>query len=92
MFVPRSKTTPFTIPLSTTVMEILRRRRDENVVVFEKYRGDRGWVFPALSDDEKVIPIAECKERRYDTVAPPWMKHGPKKGKHCGPAFACESD
>ena len=82
LFVPRSKTTPFTIPLSTTVMEILRRRRDENVVVFEKYRGDRGWVFPALSDDEKVIPIAECKERRYDTVAPPWMKHGPKKGKH----------
>ena len=58
LFVPRSKTTPSTIPLSTTVMDILRRRRDENAVVFEKYRGDRGWVFPALSADEKVIPIA----------------------------------
>ncbi len=82
LFVPRSKTTPFTIPLSTTVMEILKRRRDQNEIVFEKYRGDRGWVFPALSDEEKVIAIAECKERRYDTVAPPWTKDGPKKGKY----------
>jgi hypothetical protein len=24
-----------------------------------------------------VIPIVETKERRHDTVAPPWRKHGP---------------
>ena len=81
LFVTRSKTTPFTIPLSTTVMEILKRRRDQNEIVFEKYRRDRGWVFPALSDEEKVA-IAECKERRYDTVAPPWTKDGPTKSKY----------
>ena len=82
LFVPRSKTTPFTIPLSNTVMEILRRRREQNGVTFEKYGGDYGWAFPALSDDEQVIPIAECKERRLDTIAPPWTKNGPTKGKY----------
>lgn len=82
LFVPRSKTTPFTIPLSNTVMEILRRRREQNGVTFEKYGGDHGWAFPALSDDEQVIPIAECKERRLDTIASPWTKSGPTKGKY----------
>lgn len=82
LFVPRSKTTPFTIPVSTTVVEILKRRRAGNDVVFEKHGGDHGWVFPSLSDDEDVIAVPECKERRYDTVAPPWTKAGPTRGKY----------
>lgn len=79
LFVPRSKTTPFTIPLSKTVMDILARRRDGNAIVFERHGGDHGWVFPSLTPDLKtVIPVAEAKERRHDTVASPWTNDGPK--------------
>lgn len=80
VFVPRSKTTPFTIPLSKTVIEILQRRRDGNPVVFERHGGDHGWVFPSLTPDlMRVIATAEAKERRHDTVAVPWTKTGPQQ-------------
>lgn len=77
LVVPRSKTTSFTIPLSATVLKILEGRRLQNAITFERYGGDGGWVFPSLDRDERVIAIAECKERRHDHVAVPWLKHGP---------------
>lgn len=77
--IPMSKTTPFTIPFSQTVREILEARRAENPIVFAE-KGDGGWIFPTVNDDGQVVAIAETKERRRDTVAPPWLKHGPARG------------
>lgn len=76
--IPMSKTTPFTIPFSQTVREILEARRAENPILFAE-RGDGGWIFPTVNDDRQVVAIAETKERRRDTVAPPWLKHGPAR-------------
>jgi integrase len=78
LVVPMSKTTPFTIPVSSTVIEILRRRRDENAYAFRERGGDHGWVFPCLDNDENVVAVTETKERRHDTFASAWGKHQPK--------------
>lgn len=75
--IPMSKTTPFTVPVSSTVMEILEARREENRVAFGPHGGDRGWIFPTLDRDGNVIAVDETKERRHDHVATPWLKHGP---------------
>jgi hypothetical protein len=61
------------------VREILEARRAENPIVFAE-KGDGGWIFPTVNDDGQVVAIAETKERRRDTVAPPWLKHGPARG------------
>jgi integrase len=74
--IPMSKTTPFTIPFSSTVREILEARRAENPIAFGQ-RGDDGWVFPTTDKAGQIIPVGESKERKPDTVAPPWLKHGP---------------
>jgi integrase len=74
--IPMSKTTPFTIPFSSTVREILEGRRDENKMVFAE-KGDQGWVFPTTDTHGGVIATVESKERRPDKLAPPWLKHGP---------------
>jgi integrase len=74
--IPMSKTTPFTIPFGPTVREILEARRQENRFLFAE-RGDAGFVFPTLDTEGRVVAITETKERRLDTVAPPWRKHGP---------------
>jgi hypothetical protein len=63
-------------------MDVLRRRREQNATAFEVHGGDHGWVFPALAKGNQVIAIAECKERRHDPLAPPWLKHGPARGKY----------
>jgi integrase len=46
----------FTIPLSTTCVEILERRRRENVIAFPD--GDGGWVFPTRAIKDK--PCVLC--------------------------------
>lgn len=58
----------FTLPLSKTVLEVLRRRERENAVEMGPYGGDAGWCFPSLSRSKplRVQPIAEAKERRVD--------------------------
>lgn len=74
--IPMSKTTPFTIPFSPTVREILDGRHAENSFVLAE-KGDGGWVFPTTDTDGNVVALGETKERKHDTVAPPWQKHGP---------------
>ena len=82
LVVPESKTTSFTIPLAPTVIEILARRRADNAVTFDANGGDHGWVFPTVDTDGRVVAIAETKERRHDTIARPWEKHGPASAKY----------
>ena len=68
--VPRPKggqAKAFTLPLPKTIVEMLRKRRTENVDIFEPFGGDAGWVFPSMSrDGERVQPVAEPKEYRRD--------------------------
>jgi hypothetical protein len=63
------------------VREILDARRAENPIMFAE-KGDGGWIFPTINDAGQVASIAETKERRLDTVAPPWLKHGPHRGEY----------
>lgn len=58
----------FRLPLGPTLLELLRRRRDENEIEFAPYGGDHGLVFPSLSRSKpyRVQPIAEAKERRVN--------------------------
>jgi integrase len=53
----------FTVPVSKAVLEILRRRRDENHVL---YGDDRGWAFPSTDMAGRVSHVAQPKEQRYD--------------------------
>ena len=53
----------FTVPVSAFVLEILRRRRDENHLL---YPDDKGWVFPSTDMKGQVSPVAQAKEQRYD--------------------------
>ena len=46
----------FTIPIARKVVEILRRRQEENRLLVG---GDGGWIFPTRSNDGKVIPLVE---------------------------------
>ena len=58
----------FRLPLGPTLIELLRRRREENEAEFSAYGGDAGLVFPSLSRAKpyRVQPIAEAKERRVN--------------------------
>jgi integrase len=53
----------FTVPVSAFVLEILRRRREENHLI---YPDDKGWVFPSTDMRGRVAPVAQAKEQRYD--------------------------
>lgn len=53
----------FTIPVSGFVLDLLRRRREENGVLFTG--GDVGWVFPARRRDGTTSHVREVKEQRY---------------------------
>lgn len=55
----------FTVPVSKTVLEILRRRRDENHLL---YHDDGGWVFPSRNIKGRVTHVAQVKEQRYDAM------------------------
>ena len=65
------------IPLAPTVVGILKRRHEENEVLFsDDDDGDHGWVFPARSRiGNEIIATPETKERRPDVFARPWGKH-----------------
>jgi integrase len=85
LLAPRSKTTPFVIPLGPSVVEMLKRRREENKVIFSDDGGDHGWVFPARSrTGNEIIATPETKERRPDTTARPWGKHSDASYKTTG--------
>jgi integrase len=52
----------FIIPLSAQVIEILKRRRDENKML---KKGDNGWAFPTealKSDKDRARPCSICKD------------------------------
>lgn len=52
----------YTIPVCTFVLLLLRRRRDENRVMFGD---DRGWVFPIKHPKEGVTHLRQPVEMRY---------------------------
>ncbi|MBI1382571.1 MAG: DUF4102 domain-containing protein [Planctomycetaceae bacterium] len=52
----------FTVPLSTPALEILKRRRDENHIM---YGNDQGWAFPSTNSAGRVSHVAQPKEQRY---------------------------
>ncbi len=53
----------FTIPVAEAVLEILRRRRNENQLI---YANDGGWVFPSKNMKGQVTHVAQAREQRYD--------------------------
>ena len=55
----------FTVPISDAVIAILRRRQDENPLM---YPDDGGWVFPSTNMHGQVTHVAQVKEQRYDDV------------------------
>lgn len=52
----------FTIPLSRPVVEILKRRKAENV---ELFGDDAGWAFPTRDRSGAVVNLSEPKEQGY---------------------------
>lgn len=53
----------FTVPLSAQAVDILKRRRAENV---ELFGDDRGWVFPTRTrEGGEVVHLREAKEQDY---------------------------
>jgi hypothetical protein len=51
----------FAVPLSSAIIEVLERRRRDNVLAFPD--GDQGWVFPSIAlkgDDERKQPCRLC--------------------------------
>lgn len=55
----------FTVPVSTQVLDLLRRRRDGNHVL---YPSDGGWVFPSRDMKGRPSHVAQAKEQRYDAT------------------------
>ncbi len=53
----------FTVPLSSVSLEILRRRRDQNRLI---YPDDKGWVFPSTDAQGRVSHVHRVGEQRYD--------------------------
>jgi integrase len=51
----------FTIPLSRTPLEILRRRQRDNAN--DLGAADGGWCFPGFDADRKVVPISDLRQR-----------------------------
>lgn len=55
----------FTVPVSQPVLDLLRRRRDENHML---YHEDGGWAFPSKDIRGRVKHVAQVKEQRYDAM------------------------
>ncbi|MEZ6016532.1 MAG: hypothetical protein R3F49_15550 [Planctomycetota bacterium] len=51
------------MPLSTPALEILRRRREQNRLI---YPDDKGWVFPSTDAGGAVSHVHRVGEQRYD--------------------------
>ncbi|HEY1555813.1 MAG TPA: integrase family protein [Kofleriaceae bacterium] len=70
LLVPKPKggeSRAFTLPLPKTLVDMLKVRERENRDLFAPSGGDAGWVFPTVSlDGERVIPVQETKERRFN--------------------------
>lgn len=54
----------FTLPLSKTCVDLLKRRAKENAVLCAEVGGDGGWAFPGFDRKGKVIPITDLREQR----------------------------
>jgi integrase len=50
----------FTVPLSAAALELLRRRRDQNAILFPR---DEGWAFPSRDMQGKVTFVQQARER-----------------------------
>lgn len=53
----------FRVPLSSFVVELLKRRRDENPALFPQ--GDHGWVFPTKLASGEIGATSVAREMRY---------------------------
>lgn len=53
----------FTVPVSKFVLELLRRRKETNRLI---YPDDKGWVFPSTDSDGSVSHVHRVGEQRYD--------------------------
>jgi integrase len=53
----------FTIPLSATPLDILRRRERDNVADLE--RDDLGFAFPGIDNDGTVGPISDLRQQAF---------------------------
>lgn len=53
----------FTVPLSGAALDVLRRRKAENPILFTE--GDGGWVFPTVNRRGEVTHVQEPKEQKY---------------------------
>jgi hypothetical protein len=61
---------PYTIPITATHMEILRRRKVANVPAFDPYGGDGGWVFPGIAlGTRRVQPVASGRSWKRDDAS-----------------------
>jgi len=64
----------FTIPLSKTPLQILRRRTDDNTK--DLGRADGGWCFPGINQKNEVGPIADLRQAtKNDVRFPPEDVH-----------------
>ena len=52
----------FTVPLSEPVLEILRRRREQNPIIAGD---DKGWVFPSVNMRGETTYVRQPREARY---------------------------
>ena len=53
----------FTVPVAEAVLDLLRRRRDENPLI---YADDKGWVFPSTDMKGQVTHVRQARETGYD--------------------------
>lgn len=61
---------PYTIPLTATHMEILRKRERENAPEFGPLGGDHGWIFPGVArGSRRVQPVASGRPWKRDGAA-----------------------
>lgn len=51
----------FTVPVAQVVLDLLRRRREENM-------DDGGWVFPSRDMRGRLTYVQQAKEQRYDAM------------------------
>ncbi len=60
------KAKAFSVPVSTFVLELLQRRKEQNRTLYNN--DDSGWVFPTSRvRGEEVTHVSEMKEQRYVT-------------------------
>lgn len=60
----------FTLPLSATVLDIIKRRKRENgeELIIAEAGGDAGYVFPGLDAEGAVGPISDLRQQVHATI------------------------